>query len=287
MLLEKYFQLRQNYPLELASNILNKLNSGLINHVDELHSKNEKIDYWQHPLEAQCFKLSCHTASLVKLLSKSELAYDSKLIEILDVSSVNIIGRAIIENYLTLFHFHFDEIDGHQKEFRFLIYAISALKNRQKFTPLNQENMSQRDRDLIEIGKFTNQLKNNTYFLNLPLKKQKHYLNTKEAIQFKWIELLDDSDLKPELFKDTWKLLSNYAHSEFLSVLQIQDYPESFKNANMRCWSIFELTSMLLSCTISNLSRLFLSAKSYSENMDRELKELVKYFTLIGFKASV
>lgn len=285
MLFEDYFNYRDSYPTELISNILDRLNSILITQIDELHTQNEKINYWQHPMEALGFKLSSHVASLRNLLSKSSFPYKGTYLKILDSSSINIITRAIIENYLTLYHFHFDAINDEQKEFRFLVYVVSALKNRQSFSTKSPENAAQKAKDLIEIKKFQEQLKNNKYFLSLSAKQQEHYLKTKEAKELNWTMLLDSSDLKPELFKDMWRLHSNYAHSEFLSILQIRD-PNNINNLNSNAWLTSELTSMVLASTIYHLGTLFNSSKEIINTLDSDNKNLYKYFFDIGNKGS-
>jgi hypothetical protein len=281
MLLQNYFLNRDKNPIESISQILDKLNEILIHQVDELHTQNEKIDYWQHPLEALSFKLSSHIASLRNLLSQSSMPYRGTRLSIMDISSINIIIRAIIENYLTLYHFHFEPIPSNQKEFRFLIYVVSALKNRQAFSTSTPENKAQKERDIIEIGKFQEQLKVNSYFIRLPVKEQKRYLSTKEAKELNWITLLDNSDLKPEIFKDIWRLQSNYAHSEFLSVLQIREHP---KDLNQNAHLMALLGSMILATAINNLGKLFISSKNIIETFDTDNKSLFSYFLEIGTK---
>jgi hypothetical protein len=283
MLIEEYFAYRDNYPTELISKILDRLNSILITQIDELHTQNEKINYWQHPIEALGFKLSSHVASLQNLLSKSSFPYKGKYLKILDTSSINIITRAIIENYLSLYHFHFDPVSNEQKEFRFLVYVVSALRNRQSFSTTSPENAAQKAKDLIEIENFHEHLKNNNYFLNLSERQQAHYLKTKEAKELNWTTLLDSSDLKPELFKDIWRLHSNYAHSEFLSILQIRD-PSNLNNLNSNAWLTSELTSIVLASTIYHLGVLFKSAQAVIDTFDDDTKLIHKYFFSVGNK---
>ncbi len=286
-LLSQYLNSRNNYPFNIISSILDLFNSIIIEQVNQLHTKGVKIDYWQHPMEALCFKLSSHIASFRKLLEKSSLPFGNSTLDIFDISSINIICRAIIENYLTLYHFHFDAIAKDHKEFRFLIYAISALKNRQLFTPSAHESEIQHEKDRIEITKFENHLKSNSYFKSSSLKNQKNYLTTKNARQLPWIDLLDNSDLKPEMFKDTWRLQSNYAHSEFLSVLQIRDFMKNPAQLNSSTFVMAELVAIIISITIKNVEELFSEAKKVIELLDEDTKNLLQYFLLVGTKNSM
>jgi hypothetical protein len=129
-------------------------------------------------------------------------------------------------------------------------------------------------------------LKLNTYFIGLPLKNQKHYLQTKEAKQLNWIDLLNKSDLKPDFFKDTWRLLSNYAHSEFLGILQIRDYTKNPKQLNDNAFFMAELSAMIIGKTIVNNENIFPVTKEVTDNLDEDSKKLLNYFSTVGSKGS-
>jgi hypothetical protein len=97
--------------------------------------------------------------------------------------------------------------------------------------------------------------------------------------------LLDSSDLRPEFFKDIWRLHSNYAHSEFLSILQIRD----FKDPNRlitNAWLTSEITSMILASAIFHLGNLFRSSKNVINAIDLDSKNLYTYFFKIGNKSN-
>lgn len=217
---------------------------------------------------------------------KSSIPYNGQRLELIDIASANIITREIIENYLTLYHFHFDNVEEKQKAFRYLIYVISAYKNRQAFSVHNLDNQQQLDEEKIVIQELTDALKTNTYFLSLPLKNQEHYLKTKEAKQLNWTDLLDKSDLQPDFFKDTWRLLSNYAHSEFLGVLQIRDYPKNPAQLNVNAFSMAELSAMIIGRTIINNTIIFPLTKDIVDTLDEDSDNLVKYFSKVGAKGS-
>jgi hypothetical protein len=286
MLINSYFENRDNYPIDLIIQINDKLNSILVQQVDILHTENINIKSWQNPFEALSFKLSNHVASLQKLLSKSSIPYHNQRLELIDIGSINVITRAIIENYLTLYHFHFDEVQEEQKVFRYFIYVISALKSRQRNFVHNTENQQQLSKEKDTIDQFTQHLKTNPYFLGLSLKKQNHYLNTNQAKQLNWSELLDSSDLEPKLFKDTWRLLSNFAHSEFLSVLQIRDYPINPKQLNESAYLMGEISAMIIGRTIANTVIIFPTSKGIIDILDQDSTGLIEYFAKVGERSS-
>jgi len=286
MLIHSYIQNREKHPIELIIRILHTLNSILVKQIDILHTKKVKIQNWQHPFEALSFKLTFHVASMEKLLEKSSIPYQAQNLEVIDIASINVITRAIIENYLTLYHFHFENVAEEQKVFRYLIYASSALKNRQSFTVYNLDNEEQLNHEKEVIDRLLETLKTNAYFLGLPLKNQEHYLKTKEAKQFNWTELLDKADLRPEFFKDTWRLLSNYAHSEFLSVLQIREYPRNFQQLNSNAYFMGEVCAMVLGRAISNTAIIFSVTKEIVDALEIEEENLLKYFAAVGKKGA-
>ena len=67
-------------------------------------------------------------------------------------------------------------------------------------------------------------MKCNEYFLSLPEGKQKDILNRKQAKILGWEKLFTSSDLKSDLFVRSWRLYSNYAHSEYISLIQFKEY---------------------------------------------------------------
>jgi hypothetical protein len=211
----------------------------------------------------------------------SSIPFNGEILLIRDVSSMNILVRAIIENYLTIYHFHFDRITDEQKEFRFLVYARSALKNRQKFREGDHDIARKRIKEKAVIDEYQERLKANLYYQSLNNKQQMKYLKSNEAKELNWVELLSESDLKPNLFLDTWRLFSNYAHSEFLSVLQISDINYSI-HQNRGSWLCAELTAIVLASSICNLGRSFKAAESVLQSLEQEDADTVKYFYFIG-----
>lgn len=278
-LIEQYKRTRVHSPLSLMIEILDELNSMLVTLVDDLTTKNVVIKGWQHPLEALSVKLSSHVASLQKLLTPIHLPYQGRRLPIIDIGSIYIITRGIIENYLILYHCHFDQVPVNQKEFRYLIYSISALKNRQSFTLKDATNQAKFDEENAMIHELTDTMKLNTYYLSLPEQQQKHFIKSKDAKQFNWSDLLDKSDLDTLLFKNAWKLLSNYAHSEFLSVLQARDFAKNPQLLPPNAYLMGELSAIVVAHAIRNTAVLFPQVQDILVKLDSAKSSLLNYFT--------
>jgi hypothetical protein len=277
-LIEQYERTRAQSPLDLMILMLDELNSVLVSLVDDLTTKNVVIKGWQHPLEALCVKLSLHVSSLQKLLTPAQLPHKGRRLPFIDISSIYIITRGIIENYLILYHCHFDQVPENQKEFRYFIYIISALKNRQTFTLKDTTNQAKFEEEKTVIRELTEAMKLNAYFLSLSEKQQASYLKSKEAKQISWSDLLDNCDLDPGLFKNAWKLLSNYAHSEFLSVLQARDFAKNPQLLIANAFLMGELSSIAVSHAITNTVLLFPQVKYILQNLTSDQSSVLTYF---------
>lgn len=284
MTLLHYLLNRNNYPIKDISHVLVLFNQIVIGQIDNLHTYKTRIDYWQHPIETLYFKFSLHLSSIVKLLNKTSVSYDGKLLDILDISSINILTRAIIENYMMIYYLYFDNIDSCRKEFRFLIYAIDGLSRRQKnLTAFDDELSNQLSNEKKELINLKDKLKNNSYFQSLSLKQQENYLKgcAKEKNLTSLLELID---LNPELYQRSWQLQSNYAHSEFISVLQIRGYVKRPEELNITSFVMAELIAMIAAISIDHLKNNFEAASLIFEELDDEKKKLLDFFLKQGKK---
>lgn len=278
MTLLNYLLSRDNYPIKEISNILVLFNQIVIGQIDNLHTYKTKIEYWQHPIETLYFKFSLHISSIVKLLNKTSVSFNDNRLDILDISSINILTRAIIENYLMIYYLYFDNVDESRKEFRFLIYAIDGLSRRQKnLVAFDDESSNQLSNENKELLNLKNKLKNNSYFQFLEIKQQERYLKGC-ATEKNLTTLLELIDLNPELYQNIWKLQSNYAHSEFISVLQIRTYvkrPEELVNSS---FVMAELTAMIASISIDHLKNNFDAARLIFDELEEEKKSYLIFF---------
>ena len=94
---------------------------------------------------------------------------------------------------------------------------------RQNFSEnLNREFADKLERERREIEQFKTEIKKSPYYKTL--KKQEWKLDRYGLPRIlSWSNLISESKLKSDLFSKVYSLYSNYAHSEFISVIQINE----------------------------------------------------------------
>ena len=78
----------------------------------------------------------------------------------------------------------------------------------------------------------------------------------KPRMEYCWADLIEKSKLHTIFFKSSWKLFSNYAHSEYVYIKSINNYISNHKafNERKRC---YRATLIIISLLISTIVDLF------------------------------
>lgn len=275
---------RQNYPVVKLRLVLEQFNNILIAQVDNLHTQETQILYWQRHLEGLFVKLSFKISSVIKLLDRTPIFYGSRTVEIFDISSIYILTRAIIENYLIIYYLHFDNVDDTRKEFRFLIYTIDGLRRRQKdLKPFDEDSREILANENVDLETLKLRLEQNNYFKSLNSKAQKNYIKgcAKEGTL---TDLLQTIDIKEDIYKDIWHLQCSYAHSEFISLHQLIAYYKNLSQLDRSAYLMGELIGAIISISINHLSMNFEAARKTNEITNPETLNLLSYFYEQGKK---
>jgi hypothetical protein len=207
---------------------LNLINKSSIQLIESLYIEKPKLKVGEVFIETLTLKISLITISILELTKGFKLETNSKFgtKKLIDFSSINILARSIIEAFLTLEYLFYNNLNPEEKEFRFTIWQISGYKSRQSF--FDEKNREQINKDISE--KLENENKEINSLLT-QVRKSKFYSEVKENDLWKldkyglprlksWQKLLESSILKNEIFITFYKLYSNYAHSEFISLIQ-------------------------------------------------------------------
>lgn len=195
----------------------------LANTMFERKIKDEDYKYYSETLAYKFIYQSLNLRSILK-----GVQFNSKIFSfdrlIFDVSSAYIIQRALFENYLTFFYLYIQPKTEDEKLCKWLIYKISGLKSRQDFKSDFVEYKEKIESERQEIQESINQLKSNCFFQTLLISKQNQILNNFPARLTGWQKLFNSSELRSEMFVKAWRLYSNYAHSEYISLIQFKDF---------------------------------------------------------------
>ena len=193
-------------------------------------------------LEASLAKFTFNASSLI-LLSRGTPFKDDKTV---DISSIYILTRSLIENYLTIFYLYLDHITKSEKEFRFLLYKLSGLCNRQKYLTTSIDGRKKIADEAKEIEVIRDQIRK----LPMYVKYVKRIESPSPAPKTQsWLELIRDSPLHTSKFQTLWRLFSNYAHSEYISIIQTQEHYSNqitYRHTLVSSYTILQVTGLLI-----------------------------------------
>jgi hypothetical protein len=245
-------------------------NNLLIDMIDHLHTLNVKIEPNQKFLEIQCVKYAFHTSTLLDLFNGTKI----QKVKFPDYNSILLLLRAQLEAYLMFYYLNVDIISREERELRMLLFEASGLNHRQKFKVSTPENQQKLNDESILLESLKTRIATNSYFQNLTSKRRVDLLKSVPARMFGWVELIKRSNLRSELFVDIWSLCSNYAHSEYLSLMQFKGYISNNQELTRSLTQVLRQSIILTAVICYDLLALFPQLVPFynekaAENLDR------------------
>lgn len=207
--------------------------------------------------------------------------------QIIDRSALYILTRSIIEAFLTLEYLYFNDLSRVEQIFRYNLWRISGFMSRQDFgNTKNQKFIKKMNRERNEIQKLKESIKKSSYYSNL--KKQDLWKLDKYGLPrlISWSSLLKQSVLKNEIFDKVYKLYSNYAHSEFISIIQLNEGKMS-KQDNLNIdTTVNTLNNVrMINCVaMSMFVNKYEFAKEKYHEMDETLRFIIEFWNKLAIK---
>jgi len=193
---------------------------------------NTTIEKWEKSLETLTINCIYKSYSIIELCNGFTMECYKKANNIFsyDLTSINLILRGLLENYLTLDYLYFNTLSKEEQIFRVKLWEVSGLIARGRLNFDRYKEMNSNLRKLIEdklkgerdsIDRIMDEVKAMPQYSTLS-KKQIEKLESFGLPRIRsWSQLIKSSSLNTAFFQNTYSLLCNNAHSEFLSVLQI------------------------------------------------------------------
>jgi hypothetical protein len=184
------------------------------------------IKPWQKHLEMLLFKLSQHGGSLIDTIKGKDRRrhiYGEK-VNYSDMFSSYVLARALMETYLMNYYLNFECANEDQCNFRLWLYEMSGLFRRQDYTVTLEEGKKQIAEEKIQIEGYKQLITNNKYFQSLPPKRQRKLISGSEAKEYSYEQIISTRGIVNQQFHIQYRLYSNYAHSEYLSLIQLNHY---------------------------------------------------------------
>lgn len=218
--------------------------------------------------EAMLIKFRLNIRSILELYAPGAAPKDNIIYH--DLSSIYLLSRSLLENYLIFFYCFRLPADDDEALMNFYIFKLSGLVTHYSYgkydpvpEPLNKEVMQGREQRIDHCKSELNKL---ACFLALSAKDQKAFLEGKHAKRFGFTKLIELSPLQNLLFADIWRLYSNYAHSEMVSLTQINCYSSDRTGHDRALFST--LTQVLMLTAVLIKDHLDLLEKTPAANID-------------------
>ncbi|MGV3588105.1 MAG: hypothetical protein ACO1OF_13955 [Adhaeribacter sp.] len=254
---------------------------------DQLFVSKRNFPSWQTFFETLIFKLITSSFSIVNL-AKGTIIKSGKYginAPILDYPSIYILTRATLENFLTLDYIFFNNLSLEERLFRFKLWEVSGLLSRQNFSTLtNKEFEIQKQFEKQEIDKILAELSKMPEFTKLDKKQLRNLSRFGLPRLESWNSLILSSNLNKQQFSNTYSLLSSYAHSEYLSILQIKqtslaaNNPETQELVNTCFFTLKSVHCLSIHWLISEYEE----CKAYFDGLPEVLQSNINIWAALG-----
>jgi hypothetical protein len=177
---------------------------------------------WKKDVEPIAMKCIYHLGSLYVLLEGTRLRDMVGVpIRFIDFPSMALLTRAAFETYLTFHYIFVNPATDEEKSFRSEIWTLGGLKDRKRFVFTSPEGHQVLLREQQQIAELEQRIRSNPLFLQLPEPRQREAIKGKWRFDKHWRDLAVLADTHKDYFTSLYAYLSSYAHTGYLSILQL------------------------------------------------------------------
>jgi len=250
------------------------------------------IKYWQKDSETLFYKFAFHGLTLHQIFNGLQLSsvYYNKEVKgksMIDLSSARAILRTQFEAFLMYHYIYVNPVDDDLKELRYNAWIYSSLLQRQEFPSKTEFAKKQKAKDKIELSKMKERISKLKSFQNLSGKQQKSLLDTGSGKLFShWTTILKETGFSESSpFYIIYTLLSVYAHSEGLSIIQLSYQPDLYKNILNQANLDLHNAKLLVCLMINSIGKLYKVAKNRYDTLPEQLKYDIEILSMMAEKA--
>lgn len=236
-------------------------------------------------LEGLATKFFLHAASVLYLSRETNISnFPSAPLKFLDPASIDVLARAALETFLT-FHYVFVEPKTDEgKNYSYWVWKAAGLAERQTLPVSSEENRQKLVEEQKEISSLYSKLRLNATFQQLTERQKKSVLKGEWRL-LSWREIAESAGLAKILSSDMYRHLSGYAHSSYLSVLQIKESLEK-KEQSLLVRSSMNIIPIVIANFIRGYCDLLPKAK-VTLTSDAEASSLVDIWIQVGQKLDI
>lgn len=229
-------------------------------------------------LEKLLFKMQLNFFSLSDLL-KGTRYFD--LDNVYDVSSIFTLTRTLIENYVTFEYLFVIEdkcLKNTSRADRIKSYKFAGYKRLKQIYRINNNHVKMKEMDDL-----LNQMRIDIHESIIQLEAVNPKNFEKPRMEYSWADLITKSRLHTSFFVSSWRIFSNYSHSEYLSIKGLNNYISNHKAFidRRRC---YRCALIIISILILAIVELFPNLlRNKFDEIDNKIKELVfSYSTIVN-----
>ncbi len=282
--LEEYFKIDS---IDITITDIDLISEAFTHVIQSIYNEKPKLGEGEVFIETLSIKILLATKSIIKICEGVNLSTPSKVAAIkwLDFSSIYILVRSIIEAFLTLEYLFYNNLQDSERKFRFYIWRISGYKSRQSFFEnrgnLKSDIKQKLSSELAEINELLLKIESSIHYKDL--NKQNLWKLDKYGLPRlnSWLDLIECSILNTSHFSISYKLFSNYAHSEYISLIQMNGEKELCKGSEANNLSVRNalITVRMINCVaITLLKNKYDCTKKSYDCLDSKLKDSIAFW---------
>lgn len=242
---------------------------------------------WKYHLQTLVGKIIFTSHSIISLSNGFEYAHyiRKEKLQIIDYPSIFTLTRALIENYVTLCYIYKNDLPEEEKLFRYKLWEVSGLISRQNWSTNSSEGVfSKKKHEKLIIEKILKEIEQMPDYKSLDKSRLKKLQKYGSPRLHSWNELIEQSVLRKEMFPVLYSYFSCYAHSEYISILQLSQVSinaEDKHNISNVQLSL-GIVRMIISLSIDFYINSFQSAKVAYNTFPDEIRNAVTIWKKIG-----
>jgi hypothetical protein len=204
----------------------------------------------------------------------------------IDIPSLLTVERAQLESLLMYQHIYVNTKNVDEQKLRYYSWIYTALIQRRQFSAIDEASKTQRAKDENEIIRLKAEMEKLDSFKKLSPKQQHNVFHTGSAKLFKnWSAIFEESGFSSsQLFPKLYYILSAYAHSEGLSVVQMRSVNPIFsKKENQEMLYLMMHCSLLMTgVMIENIVNRYDSVANRFKNLDQKKQYKASFYAKLA-----
>jgi len=190
-----------------------------------------------------------HALTVLYLSDGTKTNLPSFLFGLTDFISIGVLTRVSLEAFLTFHYVFYAPTTKEEKDYRYWCYKAAGIAERQDAPASTEEYKQKQAEEKKELNRLRDKLEANAIFQNLTQGQGKQILKGKWKLP-SWYNIAIDAGFSGILASDMYRLLSGFAHSSFLSVVQSVEIQKNRKQQDTISSSM-----VIMNIVIANMTK--------------------------------